>query len=230
MSETTPTITIREVGSNPPDDSANRVQRIDLSKGVVPLWRRIWRDEPKEKRLPPAPRLAPADELKQKRELLAHLETQLKMIDSRTEGKLPAQTVPIQAVGDVAKRYGAMLNELRDLASESSTDLAILFGILRQPDGCDLINATGARIQQLESQLRPPAKQSEDHARLIAEDESAFRKWGKARQALRQFEMKHVPIPLRHEYKRPRVFGPSFGCPSQNDLQRVADFAAHYAE
>jgi hypothetical protein len=223
-SAATPGIVFRECGNNPtPNPEA--VTRIDLSKGLIPRLRRIWNGEPDPVAKPLAPRLDPITELKQKRELLAHLESQLAILRERTGGGTPAQTTPIQAAADVQRQYAKRLGDGEDLAAQVSCDLALLEGLLVRP-GEGLITLTQLRISQLETELRPPVIRSAEHEKLIAAAEKKFKSWGEAHQALKKYEDGNAPTRLRHEYRAARqMCGINWGRVDAQTLQRAAEFA-----
>lgn len=221
--------TVRTIfpGDDPID--GNAVQHIKLEKNLFSriVGRTFWpgHEGQPQPLPPPRPRIDPSAELQQQRELLAHLESQL------TAAKATLEATPQNSFTSIAdsaprqKQYARMLEELKDLAGQPFVDLPLLLQVLERPGNEGLIPATRQRVANLESQLRTPPRPTDEHRRLIAAEERAFRAWGKARQARRKHE-ENVSIEQRHQLRGPRpAVGLDFGQIDDRTLDRAAAFA-----
>jgi len=219
---------IRDAGCNPPADDS-QVTHVDASRGFLPrLARVIWpgREGEQAKAPPPAPRIPPAEELAQQTTLLDHLENQLAAARRILENDptRPSSTA-LTAVHTTTKHYVTMLCQNADVAGMGLVDIPLLVNILDRP-GEGLIGTTRARVFQLEAQLRTAPEASPEHRRLAAAAEKSLRKFGESYLALRKFEQT-TAVGQRHAYRAPRPScGPNFGQVSDQELRRLAEFAA----
>jgi hypothetical protein len=212
-------------GVDASDLDGNRVQHVDVSKSLFSriVGRTFFPGNQSHSQ--PAARLPPIDpsvDLQQQRELLAHLESQL------AAAKMAAPQSSFTSIADTTsreKQYGRMLVELKDVAGQPFADIPLLIQVLERACNEGLIPAARQRIANLENQLRTPPRPTDEHRRLIATEEKAFRQWGRARQARRKHE-EQSPVPQRHRMRGPRpAVGMDFGTIDDRALDRAAAFA-----
>jgi hypothetical protein len=232
MSETAtigPTVRTIFPGSADEGDG-NRVEHVDLAKRSLLsriVGRTIWpgREGEPAKQAPRQPQIPPEEELPIQRQLLEHLEGQLRSAKAILAGdpNRPSSTA-MTAVHAVTQHYVKLLSENADVAATPMVDVPLLVYILSRP-GEGLITAVAQRVAQLEGQLRVPAAPKAEHKKKIQAAVGDIRKAAASIRTLWAFEDK-TALGQRHEFRTERpVCGPNYNQLSRRELVRFVEFA-----